>query len=54
MGANEKITWEMFSNYLINNVRHVKNKQEVPYTFSRSSVHPKMKFDSPIAKCVYI
>ena len=54
MGAEEKITWEIFSNYLINNVRHVKNKQEVPYTFSKSNVNSHVKLNSSISKSIYI
>lgn len=54
MGVNERITWEIFSNYLINNVRHVKNKQEIPYTFSKYNIHPSAKFNNPIAKSIYV
>lgn len=54
MGESDKITWEIFSNYLINNIRHVKNKQEIPYTFSKSNQQSSIKFDNPIAKSIYI
>ena len=54
MGQPHKVTWEMFSNYLINNVRHIKNKQEPPFTYSKTNLNNKIKFLNPICKVVYV